>query len=97
MALAPVRRVLANGLTIIAARNRLIPAVSLAIGVNAGASADPDGATGTAALAARVLDKGTARYSAEAIADELDGRGASLSVGAGRDRKSTRLNSSHRP
>ena len=84
MALAPVRRVLANGLTIIAARNRLIPAVSLAIGVNAGASADPDGATGTAALAARVLDKGTARYSAEAIADELDGRGASLSVGAGR-------------
>ena len=84
MALAAVRRVLPNGLTVIAARNRLIPAVSLAIGVNAGASADPDGATGTAALTARVLDKGTARYSAEAIADELDGRGASLSVGAGR-------------
>ena len=84
MALAPVRRVLPNGLTIIAARNRLIPAVSLVIGVNAGASADPDGATGTAALTARVLDKGTARYSADAIADELDGRGASLSVGAGR-------------
>ena len=84
MALAPVRRVLPNGLTIIAARNRLIPAVSLAIGVNAGASADPDGATGTAALTARVLDKGTARYGADAIADELDGRGASLSVGAGR-------------
>ncbi len=84
MALAAVRRVLPNGLTVIAARNRLIPAVSLAIGVNAGASADPDGATGTAALTARVLDKGTARYGAEAIADELDGRGASLSVGAGR-------------
>ena len=84
MALAAVRRVLPNGLTVIAARNRLIPAVSLAIGVNAGASADPDGATGTAALTARVLDKGTARYDADAIADELDGRGASLSVGAGR-------------
>lgn len=84
MPLAAVRRVLPNGLTVIAARNRLIPAVSVAIGVNAGAVADPAGATGTAALTARVLDKGTAAYSADAIADELDGRGATLSVGAGR-------------
>ncbi|MEP7116994.1 MAG: pitrilysin family protein [Acidobacteriota bacterium] len=84
MALTVVRRVLPNGLTIIAARNRLIPAVSVAIGVNAGASADPEGAAGTAALMALVLDQGTAAYSADAIADQLDGRGASLSVGAGR-------------
>ena len=41
MALAPVRRVLPNGLTVITARNPLIPAVSIAIGVNAGATADP--------------------------------------------------------
>lgn len=82
MALAPVRRVLPNGLTVITVRNPLIPAVSIAIGVNAGATADP--APGTAALTARVLDKGTTRYDAEAIADELEGRGASLSVGAGR-------------
>jgi zinc protease len=33
---------------------------------------------------ARVLDRGTATRSADAIADELDGRGASLSVVAGR-------------
>ena len=33
---------------------------------------------------ARVLDRGTVRYSADQIADELDGRGASLSVMAGR-------------
>lgn len=84
MALAPVRRVLPNGLTVLTARNRLIPAVSLALGVNAGASADPAGAEGTAALAARVLDKGTARYDADAIADQLEGRGASLGVGVGR-------------
>lgn len=84
MALAPVRTVLPNGLTVVAARNRLIPAVSLAIGVNAGASADPAGADGTAALTARVLDKGTVRYDADAIADELEGRGASLGVGVGR-------------
>ena len=39
---------------------------------------------GTAALCARVLDRGTVTRSADAIADELDGRGASLSVVAGR-------------
>lgn len=84
MALAPVRRVLPNGLRVVTARNRLIPAVSLAIGVEAGASAEPTSAPGTAALTARVLDKGTVPFDAEAIADELEGRGASLGVGAGR-------------
>lgn len=84
MALAPVRRVLGNGVTVVATRNRLIPAVSVAIGVEAGATAEPAQAAGTAALVARVLDKGTARYDADAIADELEGRGASLSVGTGR-------------
>lgn len=84
MALAAVRHVLPNGLTVVAARNRLIPAVALAIGVRAGASADPAAAPGTAALTARVLDKGTTPYDADAIADVLDGRGASLSVGVGR-------------
>ncbi len=84
MALAVVRQVLPNGLTVVTARNRLIPAVSLAIGVHAGASAEPALAPGTAALTARVLDKGTTPFDADAIADELDGRGASLSVGAGR-------------
>ncbi|MEZ5291828.1 MAG: pitrilysin family protein [Vicinamibacterales bacterium] len=84
MPLAVARRVLPNGVTLVAARNRLIPAVSIAIGVDAGAIADPDGAPGTAALLARVLDRGTARYDAEAIADALESRGASLSVGASR-------------
>jgi zinc protease len=78
------RRVLPNGLRILTARNHLIPAVSIAIGVEAGATADPQDAPGTAALTARVLDKGTERFDADAIADELEGRGASLSVGAGR-------------
>ena len=84
MALDVLRRVLPNGLTILTARNRLIPAVSMALGVRAGGSADPAGAEGTAALTARVLDKGTARFDADAIADQLEGRGASLGVGAGR-------------
>ncbi len=84
MALAVVRRVLPGGLTVLTARNRLIPSVSVAIGVRAGASSDPVEAPGTAALTARVLDKGTTPFDADAIADALEGRGASLSVGAGR-------------
>ncbi|MGE3473992.1 MAG: M16 family metallopeptidase, partial [Vicinamibacterales bacterium] len=84
MALAVARRVLPNGVTLVAARNRLIPAVSVAIGVDAGATAEPAGAPGTAALLARVLDRGTGRYDAAAIADALESRGASLSVGASR-------------
>lgn len=84
MPLNPERRVLPNGVTLVAQANRLIPAVSLAIGVHAGAMVDPQDSPGTAALVARVLDRGAARYDADAIADALEGVGASLSVGAGR-------------
>jgi zinc protease len=73
-----------NGITIIAKSNHTTPAVSTLVGVRTGAFADPVDRDGTAALCARVLDRGTVTRSAEAIADDLDGRGASLSVIAGR-------------
>ena len=84
MALDPLRRELANGIVVLAKETRTTPAVTILAGIRAGAFYDPDGQEGTAALAARVLDRGTETYSAEQIADELDGRGASLSVMAGR-------------
>lgn len=84
MALNPRRVVLDNGITVIVKSNNTTPAVSLLVGVRAGAYADPPERDGTAALCARVLDRGTVTRSAEAIADDLDGRGASLSVIAGR-------------
>ncbi|MEO7136077.1 MAG: pitrilysin family protein [Vicinamibacterales bacterium] len=84
MPLNPRRVVLDNGVTIIAKSNHTTPAVSTLIGVRTGAYADPADRDGTAALCARVLDRGTVTRSAEAIADDLDGRGASLSVAAGR-------------
>ena len=84
MALKPTRVVLPNGITVIAKANHTSPTVSLLVGVRTGAYADPPDKDGTAALCARVLDRGTSKRSAEAIADELDGRGASLSVIAGR-------------
>ena len=84
MALNPKRTVLDNGLTIIAKANHTTPAVSLLIGVRTGAYADPTDRDGTASLCARVLDRGTVTRPADVIADDLDGRGASLSVVTGR-------------
>lgn len=83
MGLNPTRRVLDNGVTVIAKANHTTPAVSLLVGVRAGAYADPADREGTAALCARVLDRGTVTRPADVIADDLDGRGASLSVIAG--------------
>jgi zinc protease len=82
--LNPRRVTLDNGVTVIAKANHTTPAVSLIVGVRTGAFADPPDRDGTAALCARVLDRGTVTRSADAIADDLDGRGASLSVAAGR-------------
>ena len=82
--LNPKRVTLENGVTVIAKSNHTTPAVSIIVGVRAGAYADPADRDGTAALCARVLDRGTVTRSADAIADDLDGRGASLSVTAGR-------------
>jgi zinc protease len=84
MALNPQRVVLDNGITVITKSNHTTPVVSTLLGVRVGAYNDPPERDGTAALCARVLDRGTAKRSADAIADELDGRGASLSVAAGR-------------
>jgi zinc protease len=82
--LNPKRVTLDNGVTVIVKVNHTNPTVSMLVGVRTGAYADPPGRDGTAALCARVLDRGTVTRSADAIADDLDGRGASLSCIAGR-------------
>jgi zinc protease len=84
MPLKPLRHTLPNGVVLLAKENRTTPAVTMLLGVRAGTYYDPLGREGTAALVARVLDRGTEQLTGEAIADELDGRGASLSVMAGR-------------
>jgi zinc protease len=84
MALEPLRQTLPNGVTLIVKPNATTPAVSVVAGVRAGAYEDPIGGEGTAALAARVLDRGTRERTADDIADELDSRGASLAVATSR-------------
>jgi zinc protease len=84
MSLDPLRLTLANGMTVLAKETRTTPSVTMLVGIRAGTFYDPDGHEGTAALVARVLDRGTRTRTGTEIADELDGRGASLSVVAGR-------------
>jgi zinc protease len=84
MPLTPLRQTLRNGVVVLAKESRTTPAVTILVGVRAGAYHDPVGLEGTAALVARVLDRGTDTHTEAEIADELDGRGASLSVMAGR-------------
>jgi len=84
MPLTPLRQVLANGVTVIVQENHTMPAVSVLAAQRVGGFDDPDGHEGTAALLARVQDRGTTTRDADQIAEELDGRGASLAVSAGR-------------
>ena len=86
--LRPSRAVLDNGVTVIVKANHTTPSVSILAGVRTGGYADLPGKEGTAALCARVLDRGTVSKNAAAIADDLDGRGASLSVSTGRHQMS---------
>jgi len=88
MGLDPLRVVLGNGVTVIVKANHTTPAVSIVAGVGHGGYTDPPGKEGAAALCARVLDRGTVSRTAEAIADDLDGRGASLTVAVGRHQMS---------
>jgi zinc protease len=84
MPLAPLRQTLPNGVVVLGKESRTTPAVTVLVGVRGGAFYDPAGLEGTAALVARVLDRGTVTFTETEIAEELDGRGASLSVMAGR-------------
>ena len=86
--LQPIRHVLENGVTVIVKANHTTPSVSILAGVRTGAYADLAGKDGTAALCARVLDRGTVSKPADVIADDLDGRGASLTVATGRHQMS---------
>jgi zinc protease len=82
--LSPARQVLANGVTIVAKESRATPAVTLHASVRAGTIHDPVDVGGLAHFVSRTIDRGTLLRSADTIADELDSRGVSLSVGINR-------------
>jgi zinc protease len=76
--LNPTRATLDNGVVVIAKETRKTPAVTLNLAMRAGSVSDPDEAPGATNLLARAIDRGTATRSAAEIAEELDGRGISL-------------------
>ncbi|MFB3818868.1 MAG: M16 family metallopeptidase [Candidatus Methylomirabilales bacterium] len=80
-----IRRVLANGLVLIAAENRVAPSVAIKGYVRAGPVEDPAGRGGLAFLTADLLLRGTQSHSAAEMAESLDFYGASLGIQAERE------------
>jgi zinc protease len=82
--LSPIRQTLANGATVIVQETSATPAVSINATFLAGSFYDPTNLPGLAYVTARVIDRGTTRKDADAIAEELDKRGVSLRIGTTR-------------
>ena len=82
--LSPVRHTLDNGVVLIAQETTATPAVSINATFLVGSLHDPVDLPGLAYLSGRVIDRGTARKSAETIAETLDERGVSLRIGTTR-------------
>jgi zinc protease len=82
--LLPRRRVLPNRAVVLAKESRATPAVTISAAVDAGTLVDPAEAPGTAWFLSRVVDRGTARQTAEEIGEWLDARGIALHVAATR-------------
>ena len=82
--LTPVRTVLDNGAVVIVQDTSTAPAVTINATVLAGGVYEPGDRQGLAYLVGRVLDRGTARRSADDLAEALDDRGVSLRIASSR-------------
>jgi len=82
--LAAVRHTLDNGAVIISKEAHTVAAVTIQMSARAGSIHDSNELLGLSHLASRVLDRGTTARSSEDVAEALDERGVSLSVGANR-------------
>ena len=82
---------LTNGLAVLLVPMREVPVVEVALVVRAGATADPAGREGLAAMTADLLDEGAGGKDALALSDAVDFLGARLTTGAGWDASTVRL------
>src|SRR4051794_4424288 len=78
--LGAARARLDNGVVFIGKETQTTPAVAINLSVRAGSICDPVDTPGATWLLSRVIDRGTTTRSAADIADDLDGRGVSLTV-----------------
>lgn len=81
----PVKRVLANGLTVLSVPKPGLPLVNLSVVIRSGSAQDPKGMEGLAGFTGEMLKAGTAKYKAEAVADETETRGVSIDVDVDED------------
>jgi zinc protease len=82
--LAPARQALDNGAIVLAQETGTHPAVFLSVSLPAGSGYDPADEVGAAHFVSRVIDRGTETRTADAISDDLDGRGVALNIGVSR-------------
>jgi len=82
--LAAGRHVLENGVVVISKEAHTVPAVTIQISVRAGSIYESDELLGLSHLTAKVLDRGTGVRHSDDIAEVIDARGVSLSIGANR-------------
>ena len=80
-----VRRVLPNGLTVIAAENRVAQSVAIKGYLLAGPVQDPPGKSGLATLTAELMTRGTPNHTAADLADRIEFLGATGSIRAERE------------
>ena len=82
--LNPTRRVLPNGLTVLAKETRTTPAVTIYAGFHAGTVYDPADCPGVGHFVSKTIDRGSTTQTADQIAEDFENRGASLSVALNR-------------
>ncbi len=84
---------LSNGMKVVLAERRAIPVVEISVQFDAGYAADSveGGKLGAASFTGAMLDEGTARRTALAIAEELESLGATLSSGSNLDASSVSM------
>jgi zinc protease len=82
---AATRFELANGLSVYLVRSNVLPIVTAQLAVRAGSSSDPVEAPGLAGFTLAMLDEGTEKRDALAIARELEALGTGLGSDMGRD------------
>ncbi len=74
---------LSNGLTVVVSAKDKLPLATISMRFKVGSVYDPEEKAGLADMTARLLDKGTTKRPATAIAEELDFLGARLDASAG--------------
>jgi zinc protease len=90
--LPPFQRTkLSNGMELLVVEKHALPTVALNLLFRTGRSSEPPEKLGLAGLMANVWDEGTKERSAEQIADQLAGIGATLSFSTGWDSSAARL------